>query len=91
MIAVHEKFNILEPVNLKWHFLRYGVDIFVTPDMDDIASIKKNLVKKAKNIIELSSENENFYANETILCNWCHYWEECSVKTISNPARRILK
>ena len=91
MIAVHEKFDILEPVNLKWHFLRYGVDIFVTPDLDDIASIKKALVKKAKNIIELSKENENFYANETILCNWCHYWEECSVKTMPNPAKRILK
>jgi len=91
LVAIHEKFNVTEPVNLRWYFLRYGVDVMVTSGTDDLDYIKKKLVKRAKNIIELSKDNESFYANETILCNWCHYWEECSAKTTSNPAKRILK
>ena len=91
LVAIHEKFNVVEPVDLRWYFLRYGVDVMVTSGFKDLEYVKKALVKKAKNIIELSKENENFYANETILCNWCHYWEECNAKTAPNPARRILK
>ena len=63
----------------------------VASGMDDLEYIKKSLVKRARNIVELSKVNESFYANETILCNWCHYWEECSAKTTTNPAKRILK
>ena len=91
LVAIHEKFNITEPVNLRWYFLRYGVDVMVASGMDDLEYIKKSLVKRARNIVELSKDNESFYANETILCNWCHYWEECSAKTTTNPAKRILK
>ena len=54
-------------------------------------SKKKKLVKKVKTILELSSERENFYPNENILCNWCHYWEECTAKFTPNPAKRIIK
>ena len=91
LVAIHEKFNVTEPVNLRWYFLRYGVDVMVASGVDDLDYIKKTLIKRAKNIIELSKHNESFYANETILCNWCHYWEECSAKTTPNPAKRILK
>ena len=90
MIAIHEKFDIIKPVKLKWHFLRYGIDIIVSPDLEDIDFIKKQLVKKAKSILDFSDENENFYPNETILCNWCHYWEECTAKLTPNPAKRII-
>ena len=91
LIAVHQKFNIDNPVVLKWHFLRYGLDVVVAPKEDDIDFIKKKLVKKAKTILDLSSERENFYPNENILCNWCHYWQECTAKFTSNPAKRIIK
>ena len=91
LIAVHQKFDIDNPVILKWHFLRYGVDVVVAPKEDDIRFIKKKLVQKAKNILEFSNERENFYPNENILCNWCHYWDECTAKNISNPAKRIIK
>ena len=91
LVAIHQKFNIENPVILKWHFLRYGVDIVVSPKTEDVDFIKKKLVQKAKAILDMSSDRENFYPNENILCNWCHYWEECTAKFTSNPAKRILK
>ena len=31
---------------------------------------------------------ENFYPKETILCNWCYLWDECSAKIPPNPAKK---
>ena len=90
VIAVQHKFKTKDPINLKWHFLRYGIDVFVNSNTIELESIKKNLVNKANKILELSKESDNFNPNETMLCNWCHYWEECTAKITSNPAKRIL-
>ena len=34
-----------------------------------------------------AAEKNNFESKESMLCHWCYYWDECSAKTISNPAR----
>ena len=26
-----------------------------------------------------------FKPKESILCNWCYYWEECPIKEMPNP------
>ena len=75
MIAVQQKYKTTSPIKLKWYFLRYGIDVLVTPDNEDLDFIKKQLVNKANKILDLSKESDNFNPNETILCNWCHYWE----------------
>ncbi len=89
LIAVQEKYNTNQPITLKWHFLRYGIEVSVTPDNNDIDLIKRQLNRKTEEIKKLSDERDNFFPNETPLCNWCHYWEECTAKTTSNPAKRI--
>ena len=88
LIAIQEKFNTTN-VKLRWHFLQYGIEVCVKPSIEDIEFVKKKLVWNAKNIIELSKEKHNFSPNETPLCYWCHYWEECTAKTTSNPAKRL--
>ena len=44
---------------------------------------------KIKMLIDTIRKKENsggqFPAKESILCNWCYYWEECPVKNGSNP------
>ena len=89
LIAIQKKYNTNKPITLKWHFLRYGIEVSVTPDDNDIELIKKKLNHKTEEIKTLSNERDNFFPNETPLCNWCHYWEECTAKITSNPARRI--
>ncbi|MAX13104.1 MAG: hypothetical protein CMG11_03455 [Candidatus Marinimicrobia bacterium] len=88
LIGVEQKFNA-ENINLKWHFLQYGVEVCVRPSIEDIDYIKRKLVSNARNIIDLSDEKHNFSPKETPLCYWCHYWEECTAKTTSNPAKRL--
>ena len=45
-----------------------------------------NKVKKAKEEIRLhEKQGSTFPAKESILCNWCYYWEECPQKQGSNP------
>lgn len=89
LIAIERKIQPTNPIKLRWYFLRYGVEVLVEPNLEDINYVKQKLIKKAKNIIDLSKKSESIYANETILCNWCHYWQECRAKTTSNPAKRI--
>ena len=90
LVGVQKKYKIKKPIILKWHFLRYGIDIEVTPEEDNIRFIKNQLVNRVRKIESLSIERDNFFPNETPLCNWCHYWEECTAKTISNPAKRLI-
>ena len=33
-------------------------------------------------------DSDKFEPKETMLCNWCHYWEDCSAKETTNPARK---
>ena len=33
------------------------------------------------------NEGHSFFPKESILCHWCYFWDECSAKTIPNPAR----
>ena len=30
-------------------------------------------------------DKKPFRPNESILCNWCYYWEECPAKSTPNP------
>ena len=36
---------------------------------------------------KLVPQLNSFLPNETILCNWCHLWDECTAKVGSNPAK----
>ena len=39
-------------------------------------------------IINSMDDINNFLPKETILCNWCYLWEECTAKVGPNPVRR---
>ena len=46
-------------------------------------SDKKRLYNKLINILKKieKSESENLFpAKESLLCNWCYYWDKCDAK-----------
>ncbi len=86
-IAVLENFENVSDITLTWHFLRQGIEVSVIHSEEDIRRFKKRLIRQIQQLIELSADPGNFYPRESVLCNWCFYWEECSVKTGSNPSR----
>jgi|TARA_B100000123_G_C25709342_1_gene419130 RecB family exonuclease len=87
-IAVEQNFGPVEKISLTWHFLRNGVEMTITHTQEEISKFKNTLSKRVKQIINLSSNIENLYPKESILCNWCYFWDECSAKVSSNPSKR---
>ena len=55
---------------------------------DEILLHRKNKflsIGRKKGFVSKIDSDENFLPKESILCNWCYFWEECSAKTGTNP------
>ena len=53
-------------------------------DDEKINKLERN-IKDAVFDIEHSNE---FIPKESLLCEWCYYWNECEIKSTNNPAVR---
>jgi hypothetical protein len=84
-IGLTEIFPDVREVKLVWHFLRQGIRREVVKSATDL----DKLIDKIKALIDTIKKKEEsggqFPAKESILCNWCYYWEECPAKNGSNP------
>ncbi len=85
-IAVESNFEPVDEVQLVWHFLRTGTEVKIVHDNDTLESIRKKTTRAVDKIIKFSEDKGNFYPKESLLCNWCYYWQECSAKVGQNPS-----
>ena len=72
-------------VDLIWHFLQFGKVIKskrTTQQLETLRTKTRNLIHR---IINLEQKGEEFFPNESPLCNWCFFWEECEAKSQYNP------
>ena len=101
-IAIQQNFEEANQILTGWNFLRHNKEIYLKPEEVDGKSdwgkfnsqmeqstekIKKQVVRRIKKIEKNINENHSFFPKESILCHWCYFWDECSAKTVSNPAR----
>jgi len=86
-IAVQQNFPEANQILTGWNFLRHNKEIHLQPEEESIQKIKNQVVRRIKKIEKNISEGYSFFPKESILCHWCYHWDECSAKTISNPAR----
>ena len=47
------------------------------------------LEKKILHNIELIGTDKIFNGKESILCDWCYFWNECEYKSVDNPSIKI--
>ena len=84
-IGLTKIFPDVQAVKLVWHFLRQGIRREVVKSAADL----DKLIDKIKALINTIRKKEKsggqFKPKESILCNWCYYWEECPAKKGSNP------
>ena len=84
-IGLISKDKKIKSVKLVWHFLQHGKEVEsvrTEKQLDDLSiSIKKQIDKIRSQI----NSGREFPAKESILCNWCYYWEECPVQNGANP------
>ena len=88
-IAVKQNFEEVKDVKLTWHFLRYGIEININRNIKQLTKIQNKIINSVNDIIDKQQySNSLFVPKESLLCNWCHYWEECIAKNKKNPIQK---
>ncbi len=83
-LAVEQNYEEIKEITLCWHFLRTGNEVCITHTKEKIEQIYNKLLKLVNKINIAKIDENNFIPKESILCNWCYLWEECSAKLGSN-------
>ncbi len=84
-IALEQQHEDVTSVELVWHFLRYGVEVRSNRTATQLKRLTHTLKHQIDAIRRHAEKHSEFPPKESILCNWCYYWEECPTKTGSNP------
>ena len=84
-IALEQNYNNIKSVRLIWHFLQHNIEVESNRSIKELNSLIKDTTSKIDKIRNKIDSDENFLPKESILCNWCYFWEECSAKTGTNP------
>jgi len=72
-------------VQLVWHFLRHGVTVTSTRTKGQLSKLVKQMKGRINEIREKIQKRGSFNPKQSVLCNWCYYWEECPTKRGTNP------
>ena len=83
-IAIQQNYKDVEEISLFWHFLRAGNVVSITHTAEKIKLVQNKIIKMVDKIRNAMKDENNFIPKESILCNWCYLWEECSAKLGSN-------
>ena len=83
-LAAKDLFNN-KKINLNLFYLRTDKYIKVEDNPEKILELKK----KIKQYIFSINNETDYLSKESILCEWCYLWNECEVKSSSNPSIRI--
>ncbi|MFQ6612012.1 MAG: RecB family exonuclease [Fidelibacterota bacterium] len=84
-VALMQHLPDVRQVTLIWHYLQHNTDVTSRRSglqLEELISRVKNKIDEIRSHIE---SGRDFLPRESILCNWCYYWEECPVKSGSNP------
>ena len=84
-LAVQQNFTDCKRVVLNWYFLRTNNIISVEHNQNKIKELNNNIIKEIINI----KYDKEFLPKESLLCEWCYNWEECSIKSTGNPAYKL--
>ena len=87
-IAVEQNYGQVNDISLTWHFLRMGSEVTVLHTRDQLEKLRNKLIQMVEKIIQFRDNENNFLPKETMLCNWCYLWEECTAKVGPNPVNR---
>jgi len=87
-IAVEQNYGQVNDISLTWHFLRMGSEVTVIHTREKLEKLRAKLNNMVEKIITCLDDDQIFIPKESLLCNWCYLWEECTAKVGSNPVIR---
>jgi len=83
-IALTKEYNNIKSVTLKWHYLQHNKIISSRRTDAQLKKLIDQIKFNIDQIREYIDKKNEFQPNESILCNWCYYWEECPAKSSTN-------
>jgi len=89
-IAIEQNYSQVNEICLTWHFLRVGSEIKVIHTRDQLEKLKNKIIHMTDGIIQVLDNENNFLPKETMLCNWCYLWEECTAKIGPNLVKQAV-
>ncbi|MEA1882228.1 MAG: PD-(D/E)XK nuclease family protein [Candidatus Marinimicrobia bacterium] len=84
-IALQNHRYDVQSVKLVWHFLQHNQKVESSRSEAQLNQLKNQTKSRIDEIRSHIQNGGAFKPKESILCNWCYYWEECSIKEGSNP------
>jgi len=81
-LAVESKYKDCKKIILNWYYLKTNEIISVTYSREEINDFKLKIIKKILDI----KDDKNYYPRPSMLCEWCHFWEECEIQSTTNPS-----
>ena len=88
-LAVREIFPEHHRIRLNFYNLRENKKdkMVIQVEYDDrkLEKIKERIMGKVYDI----KNEEEFLPKESLLCEWCYFWNECEVKSTPNPAIKV--
>tara|TARA_Y100000590_G_C15719879_1_gene1013177 strand:- start:175 stop:999 length:825 start_codon:yes stop_codon:yes gene_type:complete len=85
-LAIREKFKKCKKINLHLYYLRNDKLVSFNHSLSQLEKLKNKIINK----IDVINSSKDFIAKESILCEWCFYWEQCEIKATSNPSIKIV-
>ncbi|MFC1543500.1 RecB family exonuclease [Candidatus Neomarinimicrobiota bacterium] len=87
-LALIRTMNHTERVDVVWHFIRHGREVALEDVKWNPKRITTMLRKRIDKVRQAEEQPEILQPQESILCNWCYFWDVCPAKVGQiHPAR----
>ncbi|MDI6848929.1 MAG: PD-(D/E)XK nuclease family protein [Candidatus Saccharicenans sp.] len=78
-LGVKKKWPWAEKFRLVWHYVAFDLEISSTRTPENLEELKKQIVAAIERIEEARAAGD-FPPHESLLCNWCSFWDYCPLK-----------
>ena len=85
VIRNSDDFKHMKNIILNLFYLKVDKYLSCVHDDEDVMKLEKKILDN----IELIGSDKVFNGRESILCDWCFFWNECDYKSVDNPSIRI--
>lgn len=78
-LGVKKKWPWAEKFRLVWHYVAFDLEISSSRTPENLEELKKQIVAAIEKIEEAWAAG-HFPPQESLLCNWCSFWDYCPLK-----------
>ncbi|HEK86222.1 MAG: RecB family exonuclease [Candidatus Saccharicenans sp.] len=75
-LGVKQKWPWAEKFRLVWHYVAFDLEISSTRTPEKLEELKHQIIE----LIEKIEADKEFPPKESVLCNWCPFWDYCPLK-----------